>query len=39
VDNTNSNGDEIRIRSDNVCNEPIEPEVDISRLVETLDCE
>jgi len=41
VDNTDSNRDEIRIRSNNVCNEQVdsELEVDMSKLIETLDCE
>jgi len=39
VDNTESNRDEIRIRSNTLCNEPIVPEVDMSKLIETLDCE
>ena len=41
MDNTDSNRDEIRIRSNNVCNEQVysELEVDMSKLIETLDCE
>ena len=42
MDNTNSNGDETRLRSNNVCNEQVvdkEPKIDISKLIETLDCE
>jgi hypothetical protein len=41
VDNTDSNRDEIRIRSNDVCDEQVTtlPEVDMSKLIETLDCE
>jgi len=41
VENTDSNRDEIRLRSNNVCNEQVTepPEVDMSKLIETLDCE
>jgi hypothetical protein len=41
VDNTESNRDEIRIRSNNVRDEQVVevPEVDIRKLIETLDCE
>ena len=41
MDNTESNRDEIRIRSNNVCDEQVVevPEVDIRKLIETLDCE
>ena len=41
VDKTNSSRDEVRLRSNDVCSQPIdkEVEVDIHRLLETLDCE
>jgi len=45
VDKTSSNRDEIRLRSNDVHSQPIdkevevEVEVDMSRLIETLDCE
>jgi len=41
VDKTDSNRDEIRIRSNAVCDEQVteELEVDIRKLIETLDCE
>ena len=41
MDKTDSNRDEIRLRSDNVCYEQVveRPEVDMSKLIETLDCE
>ena len=42
MDKTDSNRDEIRIRSNDVCNEQVvddEPKIDISKLIETLDCE
>ena len=42
MDKTDSNRDEIRIRSNDVCYEQVvddEPKIDISKLIETLDCE
>ena len=41
MDNTNLHRDEIRIRSHDVCDEQVveRPEVDMSKLIETLDCE
>ena len=43
MDKTNSNRNEIWLRSNDVCSQPIdkevEVEVDIHRLLETLDCE
>ena len=45
MDKTSSNRDEIRLRSNDVHSQPIdkevevEVEVDMSRLIETLDCE
>ena len=40
MDKTDSNRDEIWIRSNDVCDEQVEePKIDISKLIETLDCE